>query len=304
MNTPNSSIVSERMSALRDQLGEALRSRVIGPDAEQRRLQIMDVQGNRWFADDRPIRIVHMDASMFIGGLRALLLQTLHPLAMAGVANHSDYRNDPWGRLQRTADFLASTTFGPEQEAQRIIDRIKHVHNFVQGTASDGRTYSANDPHLLRWVHIVEVDSFLTAHTRFGQHQLSQAQRDGYVQDMSLIAAKLGVTAPPKSERALKDQLRSFKGELRSTAESRDAIKYLMFSPPLPYPARAAYFALVAATVSTLPAWSREMLRVPYLPLTERFALRPLGGVITQAFRWITEPSSPYRKEAEADTTA
>jgi uncharacterized protein (DUF2236 family) len=304
MEAPNSSMVSERMSSLRDQLGEALRNRVIGPDAEQRRLQIMDAHGPRWFADDRPIRIVHMDASMFIGGLRALLLQTLHPLAMAGVANHSDYRNDPWGRLQRTADFLASTTFGPEQEAQRIIDRIKHVHNFVHGTASDGRAYSANDPHLLRWVHVAEIDSFLTAHSRFGQQQLTQVQRDGYVEDMSVIATKLGVAAPPKSERALKDQLRSFKGELRSTAESRDAIKYLMFSPPLPYPARAAYFALVAATVSTLPAWSRDMLRVPYLPVTERFALRPLGGAITQVFRWITEPTSPYRKDVEDDTTA
>jgi uncharacterized protein (DUF2236 family) len=234
-----------------------------------------------------------MDASMFIGGLRALLLQTLHPLAMAGVANHSDYRTDPWGRLQRTADFLASTTFGPEQEAQRIIDRIKQVHNSVQGTASDGRPYSANDPHLLRWVHVVEVDSFLRAHTRFGQQKLTQEQRDGYVEDMSQIAAKLGVTEPPKTEQALKDQLRSFKGELCSTAESRDAIKYLMFSPPLPYPARAAYYALVAATVSTLPAWSRKMLRVPYLPFTERFALRPLGVGITQAFRWITDPTSP-----------
>jgi uncharacterized protein (DUF2236 family) len=293
MNLPGSSVINDRINALRDQLGEGLRNMVVGPDAEQRTQQIMEAEGPRWFADDRPIRIVHMDASMFIGGLRALLLQTLHPLAMAGVANHSDYRNDPWGRLQRTADFLASTTFGPEQEAQRIIDRIKHVHNSVQGTASDGRPYSANDPHLLRWVHVVEVDSFLSAHTRFGQQKLTQEQRDGYVEDMSLIAAKLGVTEPPKTEQALKDQLRSFKGELRSTAESRDAIKYLMFSPPLPYPARAAYYALVAATVSTLPAWSRNMLRVPYLPFTERFALRPLGVGITQAFRWITDPTSP-----------
>jgi uncharacterized protein (DUF2236 family) len=110
---------------------------------------------------------------------------------------------------------------------------------------------------------------------------------------MSLIAAKLGVTDPPKNEQALKDQLRSFKGELRSTAESRDAVKYLLFSPPLPYPARAAYYALAAATISTLPAWSRNMLRVPYLPFTERFALRPLGAGITQAFRWITDPTSP-----------
>ena len=261
----------------------------------------MDADGPRWFADDRPIRIVHADASMFIGGLRALLLQTLHPLAMAGVAQHSDYKTDPWGRLQRTADFLAATTFGPADEAQRIIDRILHVHSFVVGTASDGRPYSANDPHLLRWVHVVEVDSFLTAHTRFGEQALTQSQRDGYVEDMSVIAAKLGVTAPPKTERALRDQMKSFKNELHSTAESRDAIKYLMFNPPLPYPARAAYYSLVAATVATLPVWSRDLLRIPYLPVSERFALRPLGGLFTRGLRWITAPTSPYQRNDATD---
>jgi uncharacterized protein (DUF2236 family) len=238
---------------------------------------------------------------MFIGGLRALLLQTLHPLAMAGVAQHSDYKNDPWGRLQRTADFLAATTFGPADEAQRIIDRILHVHSFVVGQASDGRPYSANDPHLLRWVHVVEVDSFLTSHTLFGEHVLTQEQRDGYVEDMSMIAAKLGVPAPPKTEQALRDQMKSFKNELQSTAESRDAIKYLMFNPPLPYPARAAYYSLVAATVATLPAWSRDMLRIPYLPVSERFALRPLGGLFTRGLRWITAPTSPYQRNGATD---
>ncbi len=301
MDIAKSLNLESRLNDLRDSLGEALRDRVVGPNADTRVQQIMDVDGPRWFADDRPIRIVHADASMFIGGLRALLLQTLHPLAMAGVAQHSDYKTDPWGRLQRTADFLAATTFGPADEAQRIIDRILHVHSFVVGTASDGRPYSANDPHLLRWVHVVEVDSFLTAHTRFGEQALTQSQRDGYVEDMSVIAAKLGVTAPPKTERALRDQMKSFKNELHSTAESRDAIKYLMFSPPLPYPARAAYYSLVAATVATLPIWSRDLLRIPYLPVSERFALRPLGGLFTRGLRWITAPTSPYQRNDATD---
>ena len=301
MDIAKSLNLESRLNDLRDSLGEALRDRVVGPNADTRVQQIMDVDGPRWFADDRPIRIVHADASMFIGGLRALLLQTLHPLAMAGVAQHSDYKTDPWGRLQRTADFLAATTFGPADEAQRIIDRILHVHSFVVGTASDGRPYSANDPHLLRWVHVVEVDSFLTAHTRFGEQALTQNQRDGYVEDMSVIAAKLGVTAPPKTERALRDQMKSFKNELHSTAESRDAIKYLMFNPPLPYPARAAYYSLVAATVATLPVWSRDLLRIPYLPVSERFALRPLGGLFTRGLLWITAPTSPYQRNDATD---
>lgn len=234
---------------------------------------------------------------MFIGGLRALLVQTLHPLAMAGVAQHSDYRNDPWGRLQRTADFLAVTTFGPADEAQRTIDRIRHVHSFVNGVARDGRRYDATDPHLLRWVHVAEVDSFLDAYQRFGERPLNQRDRDRYVHDMAVIARKLGVDAPPETERELRNQLRAFIPELRSTTESRDAVRYLTRTPPLAFPASGAYLALVSATVATLPAWSRPLLRLPLLPVTERLALRPLGVGVTRAFRWVTAPNSPFADE-------
>ena len=116
---------------------------------------------------------------------------------MAGVAQHSDFRNDPWGRLQRTADFLAATTFGPATLATETIARINHVHSFVHGTTTDGVPYSARDPHLLRWVHVVEAESFLTVYQRYGSRKLSQSERDGYVEDMARIASELGVTAPP-----------------------------------------------------------------------------------------------------------
>ena len=102
-------------------IADAVRGRVVGDHADERASQLFTAPGERWFAEDRPIRIVHADVSMFIGGLRALLFQSLHPLAMAGVAAHSDYRSDPWGRLQRTADFLAATTFGPVTESERAI---------------------------------------------------------------------------------------------------------------------------------------------------------------------------------------
>ena len=300
-------LVNERLSVLREYLGDALRERVAGPNANERVLEIIEAPGERWFAEDRPIRVVHADASMFIGGLRALLIQTLHPLAMAGVAQHSDYRNDPWGRLQRTADFLAVTTFGPADEAQRTIDRIRHVHSFVNGVARDGRRYDANDPHLLRWVHVAEVDSFLDAHRRFGERPLNRRDRDGYVHDMAAIARKLGVVAPPESESELRDQLRAFIPELRSTPESRDAVRYLTRTPPLAFPANGAYFALVSATIATLPAWTRPLLRLPLFPITERLALRPLGIGVTQAFRWVTAPNSPFaderRRAAQRDDT-
>lgn len=291
--------VNERLNGVRLSLGDALRERVAGPNANERVLEIIESPGERWFSEDRPIRLVHADAAMFIGGLRALLIQTLHPLAMAGVAQHSDYRNDPWGRLQRTADFLAVTTFGPADVAQRTIDRIRHVHSFVQGVAADGRPYSANDPHLLEWVHVVEVDSFLNAYQRFGLHPLNKADRDRYVHDMAVIARKLGVDAPPETEDELRDRIRQFIPELRSTPESRDAVRYLTLTPPLTFPANGAYFALVSATIATLPVWTRPLLQLPLLPITERLALRPLGIGVTNAFRWVSSPNSPFATERQ-----
>lgn len=282
--------IDTALVTVRENIGKSLRDRVAGPNGEQRMMQLMDPAAPRWFSGDRPIRRVHADAAMFIGGLRALLVQSLHPLAMAGVAQHSDYRNDPWGRLQRTADFLAATSFGPADEAQRTIDVINRVHERVVGVASDGRAYSARDPHLLRWVHIIEIDSFLVAHQRFGEFPLDAVGRDEYVKDTAVIARKLGVPAPPESVRALRDQISSYRSEVRGTKESRDAMRYLLLEPPLPPVARAGYGLLVAATLSTLPRWSRAHLGLPYLPITERFALQPLGDAITRVVRWAMPP--------------
>src|SRR5660398_202713 len=104
---------------------------------------------------------------MYVGGIRALLLQALHPLAMAGVAGHSGFKGDPWGRLQRTSEYIAVTTFGRIDDAERVIARIRGIHRRVNGTAPDGRPYAASDPHLLKWVHIAEIESFLTAYQTF-----------------------------------------------------------------------------------------------------------------------------------------
>lgn len=283
--------LTERVEAVRLALAEALRERVIGDEAEAKQAAIMLTPGNRWFAPDRPIHRVHGDSSMFIGGMRALLLQSLHPLAMAGVAQHSDYRNDPWGRLQRTADFLAATSFGPEHIAQQAVDRVKAVHGRVVGTAADGRPYAANDPHLLRWVHVAEVDSFLRAHQEYGLSPLTPAECDAYVEDMALIASKLGVPAPPRSLRGLRDQLAMFRPELRGTPESNDVVRYLLIEPPLPAVARVPYSLIGAAAVAILPAWARADLRLPYLPLTDRAVLKPIGSIVASTIRWAVSPS-------------
>src|SRR3954468_10142847 len=181
------------LDGVRDAVGRALFGLVAGPEGADNRARIHGTPGPRWFADDRPIRRVHADASMFVGGLRALLFQSLHPLAMAGVAEHSDYKGDPWGRLQRTSTFLAVTTFGPADDAQRAVDKVRGIHRRVHGTATDGRRYQASDPHLLEWVHIAETDSFLVAHQLYGAKPLDQRGRDRYVADTARVAAALGV---------------------------------------------------------------------------------------------------------------
>ena len=261
---------------------------MIGPEAPTRHAELFDTGEPGWFADDAPIRQVHADASMFIGGLRALLFQSLHPLAMAGVAQHSDYRRDPWGRLQRTADFLAATTFGPASQAQRAVDVVHRVHRHVEGVASNGEPYAANDPHLLEWVHIAELDSFLAAHDRYGDHPLVGDDRDQYVADAAVVARALGVIDPPDTEARLRMRLAAFRPELRGTSEARVAARYLLLQPPLPLAARVPYGLIAGAAVGLMPAWTRLPLRLPWLPVSEAVALRPAGEIVTRTLRWVT----------------
>jgi uncharacterized protein (DUF2236 family) len=217
-----------------------------------------------------------------------LLFQSLHPLAMAGVAQHSDFRSDPWGRLQRTADFLAATTFGPASQAQRAVERVHRVHRRVVGVAPNGEPYAANDPHLLEWVHLAELDSFLAAHDRYGERPLVGAERDRYVADAAVVARALGVIDPPESEARLRDRLAEFRLELRGTQEARSAARYLLLQPPLPLAARAPYGLIAGAAVALMPAWTRLPLRLPWLPVSETVALRPAGLIVTRTLRWAT----------------
>jgi uncharacterized protein (DUF2236 family) len=274
------------IDAVRKNLGRSLFGMVAGPDGPTNRARIHETPGPRWFDDDRPIRRVHGDASMFVGGLRALLLQSLHPLAMAGVAEHSDYRGDPWGRLQRTSTFLAVTTFGPADDAQRAVDKVRGIHQRVRGIAADGRPYHAADPHLLEWVHLAEVDSFLYAHQLYGARPLDQEGRDGYVADTARVAAALGVVDPPRTQSELAKRIAAFRPELSSTASARDAARYLLLTPPLPIAARVPYGLLAATSVAMLPAWARKPLLLPYFPPVEATLVRMSGHVVVGGIRW------------------
>ncbi|USQ78615.1 DUF2236 domain-containing protein [Ornithinimicrobium faecis] len=292
---------------IRRRLAAALRSRVAGPDADRRAAAIWLAPGERRFAPTDPICRVHNHAGMYAGGLRALLLQSLHPLAMAGVGEHSGYRGDPWGRLQRTSEFIAMTTFGPVEGAQRVLDRINRVHDTVSGTAPDGRTYDARDPHLLTWVHVAEIDSFLTAYQRYSRTPLTPAEADTYVAQASWAAGQLGVPDAPQTVADLQRRLSAYGPELAVTDGARDAAAFLLREPPLPIGARPGYWMLAAGAVTMLPDYARDLLglrlgRVD--AVAERLVLRPAGRLGTAAVGWaLSEPSDP-RNSPESSATS
>jgi uncharacterized protein (DUF2236 family) len=229
---------------------------------------------------------------MFVGGIRALLLQSLHPLAMAGVAAHSAFERDPWGRLQRTSHFLAVTTFGAAADAEAAVTRVCRIHERVRGIAPDGRPYAASDPHLLEWVHVAEVDSFLRAHRAYGAQPLDEAGYDEYVADAATVAEALGVVDPPCSVAALDRAIAAYRPELASTAEARAAARFLLLRPPVPLVARAPVGVLGAAAVGLLPLWARWPLRLPWLPLTERVAVSAAATAVTKTIRWAMTPAA------------
>lgn len=280
---------------LRTRLGGALFAKVAGPDALAKRERIHHSPGERWFAPDRPVRVVHGDASMFVGGLRALLLQSLHPLAMAAVEAHSGYRGDPWGRLQRTSTFLAVTTFGTAGDAEAAVARVRAVHSRVRGRTRDGRGYEASDPHLLGWVHVAEVDSFLAAYQRYGAGRLDARAREGYLHDTARVARALGVPDPPETEHELREALEAYRPELEGTAEAREAAHFLLLQPPLPLAARAPYAVLAASAVSLMPWWTRRPLHLPHLPLAEATAGRLAGTALVRGIRWAMATPPPAR---------
>ncbi|MGQ4430783.1 oxygenase MpaB family protein [Streptomyces sp. SAS_260] len=275
----------------RERLGTALFARVAGPDGPRNRARIHDTPGPRWFGPDQPVHRVHGDASMFIGGLSALLLQSLHPLAMAAVAAHSGFRGDPWGRLQRTSTFLATTTYGTAAQAQRACDQVRAVHERVRGETDRGEPYHAADPELLCWVHVAEVDSFLRAHQSYGAEPLTDAECDGYVENTAKVAMALGVPDPPRNRGELTERLLAYRPDLEATPQARDAARFLLLNPPLPLAARLPYGALAANAVSLLPSWAAAELRLPRLAVVDTLCVRPLGSALTSMIRWAMTPA-------------
>ncbi len=271
---------------VRRTLASSLRNKIAGPDGPSAAARIWETKGERWFTESDPIWRVHADAAMFVGGVRALLLQSLHPLAMYGVAEHSGYQDDPWARVQSTSTYLAETTFGTIEHAEAAIDKVRRIHGFVRGTAPDGRPYAADDPELLLWVHVAEVDSFLTAQQTFGRHPLSDAEADTYVAQSAVAATRLGVQQAPHDVASMRATIERFRPDLAMTPPAQDAARLVLHEPPLAWWGRPVYGGITAGAVSTLPVWAREMIGVR----THRFA-RPLGRLTTAGAGWVlTQP--------------
>lgn len=272
------------IEAIRIRAGSQLRQGIIGEEQLSIDELANDVDSGLFGAKSVSWRI-HGDASMLAGGLRSLFLQTLHPLAMAGIAQHSDYRADPWGRLNRTSRFIGATTFGTTASAETAIAVVRSVHERVVGVANDGRRYAANDPHLLLWVHVAEIDSFLTCFERFGQGKLRDADRDRYVAEQAEIARRLGSERPPETASELTECLTAFQAECFATPEAYAAIQFLS-APPLPWYMRATYGSLVAGAAATLPTWALDELRLPIPDLADDVAFRPAARATTQMLRY------------------
>ncbi len=222
---------------------------------------------------------------MFPGGIAALLLQTLHPLAMAGVAGHSGYRSDPWGRLTRTSDYIAITTYATLADAEALIERVRARHDQVRGKDYRGRPYRASDPELLAWVHAAEIQAFLWAHQAYGRAPLSATEADLYVEQTGLPAAKLGVPDPPCSVAELTGVIEGMRPRLEVSPEALDTVDFLLRTPPVTGAARPGYTLLAYGAVAILPGWVRSMLDIT-LPDVAVPLASGLGRFGTAAVRW------------------
>lgn len=205
---------------------------------------------------------IHADfPGMLSGGLAALMLQTLHPLALAGVWDHSNFRADLVGRLRRTTTFVGATTYAPRAAAEHLIERVRRIHTQVHGQAEDGTRYAADDPTLLTWVHVTEAHSFLAGYRRYAHRDVPARMADRYYDESRRIAEALGARDVPGSETEVADYFARLQPQLAYTERSREVLRVLSaVRLPVPVPGLSRDLFLHAGT-ALLPAWASERLR-------------------------------------------
>ncbi|KLI63268.1 oxygenase MpaB family protein [Aurantiacibacter marinus] len=240
------------------------------------------------FAPDTPIRMVHADlVSMMVGGMAALLLQMLHPHALKGVLDFSNFREDMHGRLRRTARFIAVTTYGHKDDAEAAIERVNRIHAAVKGTLADGTPYEARNPNTLAWVHLTEAMMFLEAWLVHVRPNMPMAQQDEYFRQFAVIARKLGADPVPETKAEAQALFRAMRSDLRPSPEAREIAQLVLNETP-PGPAGRVQPFMANAAVSLLPPFARTMLDLepPGLAaLPTRLVTGALGGTMRWAFK-------------------
>jgi uncharacterized protein (DUF2236 family) len=240
---------------------------------------------------------LHSDPTMLIAAMRALLVQALEPRAMAAVEQHSDYRADPWRRLDRTVRFILATTYGDTETAEGAAAAVRKVHGRVRGVDPvTGRAYSADDPDLILWVHASEVHSIVTVYRRYAA-RLADGDADRYVDEMARVAELVGLppAMAPRTMGELREYLRSTTGRLQATPAARDAMR-LIFAPPMPLALRPLSIVPVTATIAVLPRVARRAYGLPWLhPATPSVRMGMFG--LTRVLNLVL-PDAPEVRDA------
>lgn len=212
------------------------------------------------FGPDSVAWKVHGDlTTMLVGGVAALLLQMLHPGALAGVWDHSNFRQDMQGRLRRTARFMSGVTYAPRADALALIGRVRTIHDQVRGNLPDGTPYAANDPELLTWVHVAGAWCFLAAYVRHREPNLPLAEQDRYFDEWATVAMELGAVEVPRTRLAAEAYLRGMAPKLRSDERTRE-VNRALFSQPWRNRALASVGELIFQGARDLiPPWAAQM---------------------------------------------
>jgi uncharacterized protein (DUF2236 family) len=229
---------------------------------EPRSLSPEDAGDPGWFGPDSVAWTVHADPSLLIAGVAAFTLQALHPLAMAGVAEHSAFSDDFLGRTRRTAEFVQGVVYGSSAQAERLCRIVRKAHVPVHGVAPDGRPYDANDPDLLDWVHIAEYLAIASANRRFGAHPMSRGDLDRYIAEVAVVGEGTGVPSPPRSWADLLQSLEHHRPNLAVGEYAAAGIAFLDDPPIIPAPAKPVWRAIWSGAIVCLPPVARRLLRL------------------------------------------
>jgi uncharacterized protein (DUF2236 family) len=244
-----------------------------------------------WFGPDSVTWRVHEEfGALFVGGVAALMLQALHPLALAGVEEHSSYREDPRGRLLRTGAFVGAVTFGPTAMAEQNVAMVSKMHSRVVGIAPDGRPYAATDPELLTWVHASEYAMFLAAYQRYGPSRLSDSDADRYLDEVAVVAMQLGASWVPHTTDEMDAYLQRVQRDLYCGPQARTAFEFLTAGARADAATTAAYRLIATAALDLLPPWAREMAGRRDLLPHEQLAVRTATRGLVNTLRWALGP--------------